>query len=32
MENGAIVAQGNHQGLLDLKSKYYDLWRKQALV
>ncbi len=32
MENGAIVEQGNHQELLDLKSKYFELWQKQSLV
>ncbi len=32
MENGTIVEQGNHQDLLNLKSKYYDLWLKQSLV
>ena len=32
MENGAIVEQGNHQELLNLKEKYYNLWQKQGLV
>ncbi|WP_310554784.1 peptidase domain-containing ABC transporter [Flavobacterium sp.] len=32
MENGAIIEQGNHQSLLRLKGKYYDLWSKQSLV
>ncbi len=31
MENGAIVEQGNHQELLNLKSKYFELWQKQSL-
>jgi ATP-binding cassette, subfamily C, bacteriocin exporter len=32
MENGAIVEQGNHQNLLNLKAKYFELWQKQSLV
>ena len=32
MENGQIVESGNHQQLLDFKSKYFDLWNKQSLV
>ena len=32
MENGTIVEVGNHQNLLDLKGKYFDLWSKQSLV
>ncbi len=32
MENGAIVEQGNHQDLLNLKEKYFELWQKQSLV
>ncbi len=31
MENGAIVEQGNHPDLLNLKSKYFELWKKQSL-
>ena len=32
MENGTIVEEGNHQNLLNLKGKYFDLWSKQSLV
>ncbi len=32
MENGTIVEQGNHQDLLNLKAKYFELWQKQSLV
>ena len=32
MENGAIVEQGNHSELLNLKAKYFDLWNKQSLI
>jgi ATP-binding cassette, subfamily C, bacteriocin exporter len=32
MENGTIVASGNHCDLLSQKGKYYDLWNKQGLV
>ena len=32
MENGTIVETGNHQNLLNLKGKYYELWQKQSLV
>ena len=32
MENGQIVESGNHKDLLALKSKYYELWKKQSLV
>ena len=32
MENGTIVEQGNHQELLSLQSKYYNLCQKQGLV
>ena len=32
MQEGQIVEQGNHQALLALKGKYFDLWQKQSLV
>ncbi|SNB06731.1 hypothetical protein LVDJXP189_400016 [Flavobacterium psychrophilum] len=32
MENGAIVEEGNHNDLLSLRGKYFDLWGKQSLV
>ena len=32
MENGQIVEQGNHQNLLSLQGKYFELWNKQSLV
>lgn len=32
MENGTIVESGNHQELLLLKGKYFDLWSKQGLL
>ena len=32
MENGQIIESGNHQNLLQLKSKYFELWNKQSLV
>lgn len=32
MENGEIMESGNHENLLQLKGKYYDLWNKQSLV
>jgi ATP-binding cassette subfamily B protein len=32
MENGKIVESGNHKQLLELKSKYFDLWNKQSLM
>ena len=32
MENGQIIESGNHQSLLQLKSKYFELWNKQSLV
>lgn len=32
MENGTIVEEGNHQNLLNVKGKYFDLWNKQSLV
>lgn len=32
MENGTIVEEGNHNDLLSLRGKYFDLWGKQSLV
>lgn len=32
MENGSIVEQGNHDQLIALRCKYYNLWHKQTLV
>ena len=32
MENGQIVEQGNHQNLLNLQGKYFELWNKQSLM
>ena len=32
MENGTIVESGNHNGLLQQKGKYFELWSKQSLV
>ena len=32
MENGTIVESGNHNGLLQQKGKYFDLWNKQGLM
>ena len=32
MENGTIVESGNHNGLLEQKGKYFELWHKQSLV
>ena len=32
MESGQIIEQGNHEILLSLKGKYFELWTKQSLV
>ena len=32
MKNGTIVESGNHSGLLEEKSEYYNLWNKQNLL
>jgi len=32
MENGKIIESGNHRVLLEMKEKYFDLWKKQSLV